>query len=324
MKFIPRGNSYAYENKVNSAASSKSLPDIVKMDGPNVTNYADSGIILPLDQYITKSEKDQMVPSIITQGTYNNKLYALGETESSVLLFYNKKLLDAEGIKPPTTLKDAWTWDDVYNAAKKLTKNGIYGINLNWDLGEGQIYAFAPVIWSNGSELISKDGKKCSGYVNSSDAVESLGYIQRFAKEKLMNLQPTPTEFEDGKAAMFLIGTWEFAKLKDYPNLDYGVTYYPASPKTKKVVSPSGDWCWGVTSNSKHPKEAAEFVKWMASTNISTKMANAAGKPPANKNAFNNLSQYNSYPYSYSKRSGFKYCSSKTSFNILSCFITRI
>lgn len=301
LKLLPRGNSYEYENKISAAATSHTEPDIVKMDGPNVANYADAGIIIPLDEYFTAEEKSDFVPSIIQQGTYNGKLYALGETESDVVLFYNKKLLDAAGIKPPTDLKDAWTWDDLYDAAKKLTTTGVYGINMSWDLGEGQIYGFAPFIWSNGGKLISDDGKKADGYINSPQSVEALTYLQKFAKEKLMNLQAVPNEFENGKAAMLLMGTWELSTLKKFPNLDYGITYYPASPKTKKVVSPSGDWCWGVTSDSKHPKEAAEFIKWMTSTDISYSVARGAGKPAAKKSSLDKMSEYNSYPMSVIK-----------------------
>ena len=36
----------------------------------------------------------------------------------------------------------------------------MYGINLEWDLGEGQIYGFAPIIWSNGGELLQRMVKK--------------------------------------------------------------------------------------------------------------------------------------------------------------------
>lgn len=301
LKFIPRGNSYEYENKVSAAATSHTVPDVVKMDGPNVSNYADSGIITPLDEYFTANEKSDFVPSNIEQGTYNGKLYALGETESDILVFYNKKLLDAVGIKSPTDLKDAWTWDDLYNNAKKLTANGIYGINMSWDLGEGQIYGFAPFIWSNGGKLISDDGKKADGYINSTQSVEALTYLQKFAKEKLMNLQPVPNEFENGKSAILITGSWEFQTLSKYPNLDFGVTYFPASPKTKKVVTGSGDWCWGVSSDSKHPKEAAEFIKWMTSTDISYSICKATGQPPSKKSTFEKMTEYNSYPLSVVK-----------------------
>ena len=38
IEYIPRGSSYAYEDKVNSAAAAGILPDLLSLDGPNVSN----------------------------------------------------------------------------------------------------------------------------------------------------------------------------------------------------------------------------------------------------------------------------------------------
>ncbi|MDU4934838.1 MAG: sugar ABC transporter substrate-binding protein [Peptostreptococcaceae bacterium] len=302
IELIPRANGYEYENKINSAATSGDLPDVISMDGPTVANYADSGIVVPIDQYISDEEKSDFVDSVITQGTYNGELYALGTAESSVLLFYNKKMLDEAGITPPTSLEEAWTWEDVYEAAKKLTKDGVYGINMEWDLGEGQIYGFAPIIWSAGTEIISEDGKTADGYLNSPEAVEALTYYQKFATEGLMNLQALPNEFEEGKAAMYLVGSWEFATLEsNYPDLEYGATYYPASVKTNKVVSPSGDWCWGVTSGSENEEAAAELVKFLTNEDSVKEFSKASGKPGARKSVIESTEEYNELPKSILK-----------------------
>lgn len=302
IELIPRANGYEYENKINSAATSGDLPDVISMDGPTVANYADSGIVVPIDQYISDEEKSDFVDSVITQGTYNGELYALGTTESSVLLFYNKKMLDEAGITPPTSLEEAWTWEDVYEAAKKLTKDGVYGINMEWDLGEGQIYGFAPIIWSAGTEIISEDGKTADGYLNSPEAVEALTYYQKFATEGLMNLQALPNEFEEGKAAMCLIGSWEFSTLEsNYPDLEYGVTYYPASVKTNEVVSPSGDWCWGVTSGSENEEAAAELVKFLTNEDSVKGFSKASGKPGARTSVIESTEEYNELPKSILK-----------------------
>lgn len=297
IELIPRGNGYEYENKINTAATSKNLPDVISMDGPTVTNYADVGIIVPIDNYISEEEKSDFVPSIINQGTYKDKLYTLGTSESSVLLFYNKEILDKAGIKPPSSLDEAWTWEDVYEVSKKLNKDGVHGIDLNWDLGEGQIYGLAPIIWSEGSEILSKDGKTANGYVNSKEAVEALTYYQKFATEGLMNLQPLPNEFEEGKSAMYLTGSWEFAKLNnDYPNFEYGVTYYPASSKTKKTVSPSGDWNWGITSDSKNKAAAAQLLKYLTSKESVKEYCEMVGKPPSRKSVLDSIKDYDKYP----------------------------
>lgn len=302
IELIPRANGYEYENKINAAATSGDLPDVIAMDGPTVANYADSGIIVPIEDYFTKDDLSDFVPSIIQQGTYNDKLYTLGTSESTVVLYYNKTMLDAAGITPPTELKDAWTWDDVYEISKKLTKDGVYGINLSWDLGEGQIYGLAPIIWSNGGELLSKDGKAANGYVNSNESVEALQSYERFAKENLMNLQPLPNEFEEGKAAMYLCGSWEVEKLqKSYPDLKWGMTYYPTSSKTKKVVSPSGDWCWGMTSNTKNQEAAAKLIAYLTSPESVEKYCTGINKPPSRVSVLNKIEDYNKLPMSVIK-----------------------
>lgn len=301
LTYIPRGNSFEYENKISTAAASGTLPDVIMLDGPSMANYADAEIIQPLGGYFEQADLDDFVESVIVQGTYGDQLYTLAPLESSVLLFYNKTMLDAEGITPPTELDKAWTWDDVYEAAKKLNKDDVYGINLTWDLGEGQIYGFAPVIWSNGSEIVSEDVSTTDGYLNSDKAVQALTQMQRFPNEKLMNLQALENDFWNGGSAMYLSGSWQFATSESYPDVDWGVTYYPASPETKKVVSPSGDWSWGISSNAADPEAAAAFIKYFTSTESCITLAEAAGKPPARVSSFDQMEQFNEYPYSILK-----------------------
>ena len=290
LQMIPRGNGYEYENKINAAATSGSLPDIIAMDGPSVANYADSGIIVPIDEYFTEDKLEDFVPSIIKQGTVDGQLYALGAAESTVVLFYNKDVL---GIQAPTTLEDAWTWKEVYEISKKLKTNDMYGINLDWDLGEGQIYAFAPMIWSNGGELLSEDGKKIDGYLNSDKSIEALEFYQKFAVEGLINLQPLPNDFEEGKSAMYLMGSWEIQTIEEsYPDFNYGITYYPKFSESSKVVSPSGDWCFGITSGSENQEAAAKLLEFLTSAEEVEEYCSAISKPPARISVFDNMEEY--------------------------------
>ena len=201
--FIPRGNKYAYEDKISAGATSNTLPDLVALDGPNVANYAEAGIIQPIDGLV--ENQDDFVESIITQGTFNGNLYTVGPTESTVALFYNVKMLEEAGITPPSTLEEAWTWDEFYEAAKALTdkENDIYGVNWTLDYGEWIIYFTGPTVWSNGGSFIAEDGSTVDGYVNGPKTVEALEYLQKFTTEGLVNLQPTPTEFEEFQKSVF-------------------------------------------------------------------------------------------------------------------------
>ncbi|MCA0990703.1 ABC transporter substrate-binding protein [Pseudalkalibacillus hwajinpoensis] len=293
--FIPRGNKYAYEDKVSAGATSNTLPDLLALDGPSVANYAHSGIIQPIDGIV--ENQDDFVESIIQQGTYQDQLYTVGPTESTVALFYNKDKLKEAGIEPPKAGEEAWTWDEFYQAAKQLTnkEENTYGVNWTLDYGEWIIYFTGPMVWSNGGSFISEDGTTTDGYVNGPETVEALKYLKKFTEEGLVNLQPTPTEFEDGKAAMMLMGSWEWSKLQNYPDTEWGITYYPKSPEGKQV-SPSGDWNWGISTSTQHKEEAATLLNYMMNKKNIVKISNVENKPAARHSSFEMMDKWKEEP----------------------------
>ena len=73
---IVRADSYAYEDKVNAAITSKDLPDILFVDGPTVSVYAANDIIVPLDDMFPEEDWEDFLDSTKNQGTYDGKIYA--------------------------------------------------------------------------------------------------------------------------------------------------------------------------------------------------------------------------------------------------------
>ena len=69
IEFIPRsGSGGGYEDKINAAITTNTLPDVITLDGPNTAAYAKAGAIAPIEDYIT--DQEDFLPSIIAQGTY--------------------------------------------------------------------------------------------------------------------------------------------------------------------------------------------------------------------------------------------------------------
>ena len=58
-----------YAAQVRSAAATGNLPDLLDFDGPNLYNYAWSGKLKPIDSCVSKSLREDLLPSIIEQGT---------------------------------------------------------------------------------------------------------------------------------------------------------------------------------------------------------------------------------------------------------------
>lgn len=269
VQFIPRsGSGGGYEDKVNAALNSGSLPDVLTLDGPNTAAYAHSKIIQPIDKYITN--KKDILPTIIKQGTYKGKLYAAGYSESSIGIYYNKKMFKEAGIKDSeiATLKHPWTWTQFKDICKRL-KNHFHepAINMNLnDHSEMALYSLAPFVWSAGGSITNPAGTKAVGYFNSKQTTSAFQLIQDMVKDGYTTISPKDKGFETGKYAMMMTGTWEVQTLQNqYKNLQWGVMPYPVSPATHKQVSPTGSWQYAMSSTAKNKKAAGALINFLMS-----------------------------------------------------------
>lgn len=286
---IDRSDSYAYENKITTAMTSGDLPDILFVDGPTISYYAENQTIIPIDDVWTEEDKKDFVASTVQQDSYNGHMYAMGPTESSVALYYNKDYLDEAGIPYPsdTDIHQAWTWDQFYENAEKLTTKDHVGTNIIMDKGEGLIYALEPFFLEAGAEFVNEDGSSADGYVNSEASVKTMEYLNRFIKNGYANIDPVKDEFLNGKAATLLGGSWNVQDLEK-SNLNWGVSYYPVS-NDGKAVSPTGDWSAAITKDSKNPEAAKEVLKWLMNTENIASYADTISKPASRTSAYEHM-----------------------------------
>ena len=272
------------------------------MDGPTVSVYAANDIIIPLDDMFAKEDWDDFLDSTKNQGTYDGKIYAIGATESSVALYYNRDMLDEAGIKAPDKLEDAWTWSEFADVAGKLTKDGVMGTNIIMDKGEGLPYVLEQFWISNGTDFVSEDGSKADGYINSQAGVEAATFLNELIQNGYANLDPIQKEFHNGRAATMLGGSWEVATLeKDYPDLNWGVTYFPVADKGGTPTSPTGDWAAAVTRDTQDREAVQEVMNYLFSEDNVTTYAKAISKPPTRQSSYEVLTEYNEYPRSLFK-----------------------
>ena len=286
---IDRSSSYDYENKITAATTSNSLPDILFVDGPTVSYYAANGVIVPIDGAYTDEDKEDFMPSSIQQNTYDGHMYAIGPTESSVILYYNKDYLDAANIEYPsdTDISGAWTWSEFYENAGKLTTDDYVGTNLIMDKGEGIIYGLSSFWNEADAPLISEDGTTAEGYVNSDASIEVANYINQFFQNGYANTDPVTDEFLTGHAATMLSGTWNIQRLEQ-SDLNWGVSYFPVSDDGK-AVSPTGDWAAGVSKNCQNVETTEEFLQWLMNTDNVASYAAACSTPASRTSAYEKM-----------------------------------
>ena len=64
IEFVPRNDSGGgYSDKVNASVMAGGLPDVLTVDGPNISAYAANGIIQPLAE-LTEEEESEYLPPV--------------------------------------------------------------------------------------------------------------------------------------------------------------------------------------------------------------------------------------------------------------------
>ena len=269
IEFIPRNDSGGgYSDKINASVMSGDLPDVLTVDGPNIAAYAENGIIQPLAE-LTEDEKSVYLESILEQGTYNDKLYALGAMESSVGLYYNKEILEEAGIEIPDA-DHPWTQTEFLEILETLKpilaeKKG-YALDMTFPVGEATIYYYAPFFWSNGGDFVDKTGLTVDGIFNSEQNLKTVSYFQTLLENGYMSKVPIDHLFESGRAAFKIDGAWEVNTLyTSYPDISFGVAPYVVGDQWNgERYAPTGSWAFAASSKTKNIEGATELVKWMS------------------------------------------------------------
>lgn len=294
IEFIPRNDSGGgYSDKINASVMSGDLPDVLTVDGPNIAAYASNGIIQPLTE-LSEEEKGRYLKSIIDQGSYDDKLYALGAMESSVGLYYNQEILEEAGVEVPDA-DHPWTRSEFLEVLEKVKpvverKKG-YALDMTFPVGEATIYYYAPFFWSNGGNLVDDSGLKVDGVLNTSENVETIEYFQTLLSKGYMSKAPVDSLFESGRAAFKFDGAWEVNTIyNSYPDVKLGVApYIVGDDWNGERYTPTGSWAYAASTKTKNIEGATELVKWMSGVESGTMLWEEAKCFPSTYQAFESI-----------------------------------
>jgi multiple sugar transport system substrate-binding protein len=237
--------------KVLQQSSSRTLPDVLMLDNPDLQQIAATGALSPLGDYGLNA--DGYVKGVVDASTYQGKLYGLQPVTNTIGLFYNKDILAKRGVTPPKT------WDELKTAAKKLTSGKQYGVAFSAPANYEGTWQFLPFMWSNGGDEkdiatpqvaqalqlwvdLVKDGSASKSVVNWTQA-------------------DVNDQFKAGNAAMMVNGPWQFPVLNADVKLHYDVVPIPSPRAGGTAVAPLGGETWTVPqSGSKDRQQKAAKV----------------------------------------------------------------
>jgi multiple sugar transport system substrate-binding protein len=291
--FIPEG---AYNAQVQAASLSKDLPDILEFDGPFVYNYVWQQNLIPIDNLISQKVRQDLLPSIIQQGTYKDRLYSVATFDSGLGLYAHRKQLQAAGVRIPKGNKDAWTIPEFNQAlaalAQKDRDRQVLDLKLNYR-GEWFTYGFSPILASAGGDLIRRSNyQSTDGSLNNPASVTAMRQVQTWIQKGYVDPNIDEAAFTSGRVALSWVGHWVYKDYAKAVGKDLVVLPLPNFGNGSKTSQ--GSWNWGITSNCKNPKLAMRFLEFLLQPKEVLAMANANGAVPGTKTAIAQSNLYSS------------------------------
>jgi multiple sugar transport system substrate-binding protein len=280
-----------------SAKAEASDVDVVFVDAPLTPSYAERGLLIPLNEYFSDLKPEQLWASAaVNSAMWKGKIWAPPLNNSSQVLYYNKDLLDKAGIPyPSASLDKRMTWTEVVDNARKIAKpeTGLWGLMFDQVSRYYQLQVLPESL--GGGPGLSKDGLSVTGQLTNDGWIKGLTfYGDLFNKWKISPKGVSPAEtvsmFASGKVAYF-VGLDARAVDFDKAGVKYGFVPHPYFAGGKPAT-PTNSWHIGVWKHSKHPKEAAQLVRFLTTNpKIAIETLDIDGRLPSHNAALRYIAE---------------------------------
>jgi len=254
-----------FYDKLLTAFAGNSAPDLAPVVIYYIPQMADYGIFVDVTDDVSDLA-DYYYPAAWDMGTYKGRVVGVPYSMDPRALGVNTAMLDEAGVGDTLA-----TWDDLVNAAGKLTRDSnndgrtdVYGLSL-----PSGTHAWVFDVWSiftaqQGKRLFDDTGKPV---FTTTEAENALQYYADFFSQGATTPAGYDVALRDAfvqeKAAMAIDGPWILEEMpRRAPDIDYRLIPIP-TPTSGVPATFASVGVWSVFRTSKHPKEAAQFLRFL-------------------------------------------------------------
>ena len=270
-----------FNSDIASLQGSGDAPDIFYVPSSmTLAQLVSEGWVMPIDDYLDKDFLSKLDAAAYSQGigSIDGKTYGVNivAPTDSMLVYYNKDVLDAAGVKEIPT-----TYSEFLDACKKVTDSSggkAYGYvdglsqTMRLDTLARGLTGMAGGLTSSASTniVMQKDNALCNSdqMLAAEDFLSDLYSAGAIHPDSgSLNAPQAREYFANGKAAFICQGVWCISTwAADYPDLNYGVMALPVPDGYtggSSLFKTNGGNVMVISSTCKHPELAAEYIESM-------------------------------------------------------------
>jgi len=260
-----------YINKQVVLMASGSAPDVVTSENEQFPTFAKGQLFRPLAPFFNKDKSlaaKDFYPQLTACYTASGELFCLpGDLAPISAVFVNKQLFDAAGVAIPSeSASSNFTWDNVVELARKLTKpdGSQYGLLVEY---------FESLPYSGGAYYVNDRLKPTRGAMDDPRWARAIDiWVDWTTKTKI---QPTSADrdrlgqkdywalFAQNNLAMYVTGPWQIGNfMRMTPDLKWDMFWVPKLQNGAQRKFRTGGSGLGMTKNARNPDLAWEWLKF--------------------------------------------------------------
>jgi sn-glycerol 3-phosphate transport system substrate-binding protein len=286
-------------SKFNASLSGNALPNVVQIYDIGTQRMIDTKQIIPVQDLVNhdnlQSVVDDLEPAIRSYYTIGGKLYSMPFNSSTAVMYYDKNAFKQAGLDAN---KKIWTYDEVLDAAKKLTKKDANGKIARAGVGfYDYSWFFEQELAAHNTLFSSPDngrtGRATKYVFNNQVADKWLDFQKQLLTSGSANYYgangsaASTSAFLNGQSAI----TFEsIASLRNYVKtaaknggkIDVGVAYIPRQagvPQGRTIIG--GASLWVTNKGSKVQQDGAwDFIKYTVQPEVQAYWSSNTGYVP--------------------------------------------
>ena len=247
-----------YWDKIITLIAAGSPPDVVGEVASYLRVFIDTGQVTPLDDLIdVEVVKKDYYPSEVIEKDGN--IYGLCFGGRTMQLLYNKNMLNAAGVKPPTT------HDELLDVSQKLTdaSKDVYGYAVQTNVANyDDTYESIAMHVRSFNGHFSKGGNPTA---TDSKTIQGMEYFKKLADMKVtpVNVKKSVIRelFYAEKLAMWIDGPWMVSRFEKNNPGAAGAIWAADNPWENKVAPGGAHYFFIVPTKASNKLGAAMYLK---------------------------------------------------------------
>jgi multiple sugar transport system substrate-binding protein len=252
-----------YTKLTTALKAGTGAPDVTQIEFQFLPQYELTGKLVDLSQYGANNYKSNFVPWTWSQVTNNGKVYAIPQDSGPMGILYRQDIFQKYNLPVPTT------WAQFAQEAVALHKANPKIFITDFPASDGGW--FTGLVWQAGSQPFVVNGTNIKIDINDAAAVQVANFWGNLIKQGALDTEADfATDWygglSNGTIASWITAAWAPTDLASSASKTTGL--WRAAPLPQWTAGGSASANWGgstdaVTTYSKYPAQAAQFVEWL-------------------------------------------------------------